>query len=126
MAKSQSLASMSVDALLKLRDDIGSMLSKKAGELQRQLASLTGTGTIGSGKRRGPRPGKVHSLKGRTVEAKYRSPDGIGWAGRGATPRWMAEAIKGGAKKEDFLIAKGAAASSKKSASKKSRKRKSA
>ena len=122
MAKSQSLAAMSVDALLKLRDDIGSMLSKKAGELQRQLASLTGSGSIGSGKR-GRKPGKVHSLKGRTVEPKYKGPAGETWAGRGATPRWMVEAVKGGAKKEDFLIAKTAAATKKSSAKKSNRKK---
>jgi hypothetical protein len=31
---------MSVEALLQLRDDIGSVLSRKAGELQTQLAAL--------------------------------------------------------------------------------------
>lgn len=100
--KSQSLASMSVDALLKMRDDIGAMLSKKMGELQRQLASLTGSSAT-KGAKRGRPAGR--SLKGRKVAPKYKSPDGSAWAGRGATPRWMVEAIKGGAKKEDFLIA---------------------
>lgn len=100
MAKSQSLASLSVDALLKMRDDIGSVLSKKMGELQRQLASLTGT-DVANGRKRGRKPG---SLKGRKVAPKYKGPGGELWAGRGATPRWMAEAVKGGAKKEDFAI----------------------
>lgn len=109
MAKSQSLASMSVDALLKLRDDIGSVLSKKVGELRRQLASLGGD-SVGHGKR------KVGSLKGRKVAPKYKGPGGETWAGRGATPRWLVEAVKGGAKKEDFLIA---AAPKKKRAAKK-------
>jgi hypothetical protein len=31
---------MSVEALLQLRDDIGSVLSQKAGQLQTQLAAL--------------------------------------------------------------------------------------
>jgi hypothetical protein len=39
MAKG-NLASMSVDALLKLRDDIGKVLSRKAGQLQDQLSRL--------------------------------------------------------------------------------------
>lgn len=111
MAKSQSLASMSVDALLKLRDDIGEMLSQKAAELKRQLSRLTSNDT-------GARAGGVRksrgSLKGRKVAPKYRGPGGETWAGRGAKPRWMSEAIKGGAKPEDFLIA----ASAKKSAKK--------
>ena len=36
----KSLASMSVDALVKLRDDIGSVLSGKANELKKQLSAL--------------------------------------------------------------------------------------
>jgi hypothetical protein len=39
MAKS-NLASMSLDALLKLRDDIGKVLSRKANELKHQLSRL--------------------------------------------------------------------------------------
>ena len=118
MAKSQSLASMSVDALLKIRDDIGAVLSKRMGELQRQLASLTGT-DVGNGPKHGRKPG---SLKGRKVAPKYKGPGGELWAGRGATPRWMAEAIKGGGEKDDFLI--NGAASPAKSASKKRAKKK--
>ena len=102
MAKPRSLASMSVDALLKLRDDIGSMLSKKAGELKRQLSALTGT-DVGNGRRRG----RKSALKGRKVPPKYRGPGGETWAGRGARPLWLSAAIKGGKKLDDFLIAKG-------------------
>jgi len=36
----QNLASMSVDALLKLRDDIGAALSRKADALKKELVSL--------------------------------------------------------------------------------------
>ena len=39
MAKT-NLASMSIEDLLKLRDEIGSVLSEKAGRLQSQLAAL--------------------------------------------------------------------------------------
>ena len=120
MAKSKSVAALSVDALLKLRDDVGAALSKKMGELQRQLASLTGAAV--SKVKRGR---KAHSLKGRTVAAKYKGPEGRTWAGRGATPRWMVEAVKGGAKKEDFLIER-VSNGSKKSAGKAAKKRKAA
>ncbi len=119
MARPKNLATLSVDALVKLRDDISSMLSAKVGDLQRQLASLTG-GELGNARTRGRKPGKVHSLKGRKVEPKYRGPGGELWAGRGATPRWMAEAIKGGASKESFLIV-GAGGTGKKSGAKKRR-----
>ncbi len=125
MARPKNLATLSVDALVKLRDDISSMLSAKVGDLQRQLASLTG-GELGNARTRGRKPGKVHSLKGRKVEPKYRGPGGELWAGRGATPRWMADAIKGGASKESFLIGGGAGSTGKKSAAKKRRAKKTA
>jgi DNA-binding protein H-NS len=112
---------MSVDALLKLRNDVGAALSKKVGDLKRQLSALTGT-DVGNGRKRGRKPG---SLKGRKVQPKYRGPGGETWAGRGATPRWMAEAVKGGAKKEDFLIAT-LAPGGKKATGRKNRKRKAA
>jgi hypothetical protein len=41
MAKT-SLASVSVDALLKLRDDIGRVLGRKTNELRNQLSRLGG------------------------------------------------------------------------------------
>jgi DNA-binding protein H-NS len=83
---------MSVDALLKLRDDINKTLDRRANELRSQLSIL--------GVQRGG------SLKGRKVPPKYRSPSGETWAGRGARPRWLVAAIKKGKKVEDFLIGK--------------------
>ena len=98
-------SSMSVDALLQLRDDVERALTRKAGELQKQLAALGED--IGG---RGRRGGRVSAGKGRKVAPKYRGPGGETWAGRGAMPRWMAAAIKEGKKREDFLIDKSAAA----------------
>jgi hypothetical protein len=40
MARKSNLASMSVETLLKLREDIGSALSRKAEELTDQLSKL--------------------------------------------------------------------------------------
>jgi len=111
----QKLASLSVDALLRLRDDIGEILSRKAADLQRQLARLGGGANIRNGRRR--------STKGRKVAPKYRGPNGETWAGRGARPRWMQEAMKQGKKPDDFLIAKRTVSRRK---SKKFRKRKAA
>jgi DNA-binding protein H-NS len=86
MARPSKLASMSVEALLQLRDDIGSVLSRKAGELQAQLA-----GWISSAKKAVGRP-RGSKMKGRKVVPKYRNPKNRSetWAGRGAMPRWMA------------------------------------
>jgi DNA-binding protein H-NS len=46
------------------------------------------------------------STKGSTVPPKYRNPENPAetWSGRGKHPRWMASAIAGGKKPEDFLI----------------------
>jgi len=98
-----NLASISVDALLQLREDVDRALSSRAGDLQRQLAALGKD--VGAGGR-----GRGSVLRGTTVAPKYRGPGGETWAGRGATPRWMAAAIKEGKKRDDFLIDKSAAA----------------
>jgi hypothetical protein len=59
MAKT-NLASMSVDALLKLREDIGTLLSRKADQLKDQLSRL--------GHEIGSRKGiRRSSLKGRKI-----------------------------------------------------------
>jgi DNA-binding protein H-NS len=102
MAK-ENFAAMSVDALLKLRDDVTDVLSRKADELKSQLSRLGGN-TVGNG-----RSGrKASTLKGRKAPIKYRDKAGNHWSGRGAQPRWMTAAIKAGAKRDDFLIDKSA------------------
>jgi DNA-binding protein H-NS len=110
MARPSKLASMSVEALLKLRDDIGSILSRKAGQLQTQLAALGDGGWVPSTKKAVGRP-RGSKMKGRKVAPKYRNPKNQSetWAGRGAMPRWMAAEIKKGKKREDFAISKSAA-----------------
>lgn len=100
MARPSNLSSMSVDALLKLRDDIGEVLNQKADELKGQLSRLS-SGDDGRTSGR--------ATKGRKVAAKYQDSEGNTWAGRGAQPRWLTAAIKSGKKREDFLIDKSAA-----------------
>jgi DNA-binding protein H-NS len=97
----QSLASMSVDALLKLKDDVVETLSRRADDLKTQLSRLTGSGAKARGR---PRGGSA--LAGRTVPPKYRGPGGETWAGRGAKPVWLRDALKKGKKLEHFLIDK--------------------
>ena len=116
MARPSKLASMSVEALLQLRDDIGNILTQKVGQLQGQLAALGDGGWISSGnwvssgKKAVGRP-RVSKMKGRKVAPKYRNPKNRSetWAGRGAMPRWMAAQIKAGKKREDFAINRSAA-----------------
>jgi DNA-binding protein H-NS len=97
-----NLASMSVDALLKLRDDIGKVLSQKAVQLEQQLSKLGGG--VGSGRR-----GRGSAMKGRKVPIKYRDKAGNTWAGRGAQPVWLREKLKAGATLEDFAVEKAVA-----------------
>jgi DNA-binding protein H-NS len=85
---------MSIDALVKLREDINKILDHKADELRSQLSKL---GVAAEYKQKG-------LLKGRKVPPKYRSPSGETWAGRGAKPRWLVEAMKKGKRMENFLI----------------------
>ena len=91
-----NLKGMNVMALLSLRDQVDKRLLECRSELEKQLAAFPGS----KGK-----SGKS-SLKGKKVPPKYRSPSGETWAGRGARPRWMVEALKKGKKIESFLIKK--------------------
>ena len=56
MARQSKFASMSVETLLKMRDDIGKVLSSKVGQLESQLAALGKGGWITSGKKAVGRP----------------------------------------------------------------------
>jgi DNA-binding protein H-NS len=109
-----NLASMSVDALLKLRGDIEKTLTRKAAQLKAQLSRLGDE--VGYKKR-----GRGSSLKGQRVAIKYRDKSGNTWAGRGAQPIWLREKLKAGAKLEDFAVQKTLA--SRKASPKKSKKR---
>jgi DNA-binding protein H-NS len=97
-----NLSGMTVEALMDLRKRVDGMLLERRGELQKQLERFAVLGG-----RRVVRGGGS-ALKGRKVPPKYRSPSGETWAGRGAKPKWLVAAIKGGKKLDDFLIDKSA------------------
>ena len=109
-----NLASMSIDALLSLREDLAKVLSRKAVELKDQLRRLDGD----SGYKRG---NGESTLKGRKIAVKYRDRSGNTWAGRGAQPVWLREQLKAGAKLEDFAVSRSVA--SRKASPNKSKKR---
>jgi DNA-binding protein H-NS len=97
-----SLSGMTVEALMDLRKRVDETLHKRRAELEKQLermAVVGGARVVGGG---------GSALKGRKVPPKYRGPSGETWAGRGARPRWLVAAIKGGKKLDDFLIDKSA------------------
>jgi DNA-binding protein H-NS len=117
----QNLASMSVEALISLRENVGKVLSQKSEELRRQLQRLE----IGGWSSSRGKVAKGGGRRGQKIPPKYRDPGNPSnvWAGRGAIPKWMAEKIKDGAKREDFLIGSRGAATRKKRSAKKARKR---
>jgi DNA-binding protein H-NS len=81
---------------------VDEMLVEHRAKLIEQLESIAvvgGTRVVRGGE---------SALKGRKVPPKYRGPSGETWAGRGAKPRWLVDAIKGGRKLDDFLIDKAA------------------
>ena len=78
-------------------------LLKRRAEIEKQLARM---GAVGRGAR--VARGGGSALKGKKVPPKYRGPSGESWAGRGAKPRWLVDAMKGGKELDDFLIDKSA------------------
>ena len=107
-----NLSGMNVEALIDLRKRIDEMLLEHRAKLQKQLERMGGAIAVVRGRRGGS------ALKGRKVPPRYRGPSGETWAGRGAKPRWLAAAIKGGKKLDDFLIDKSARKGRKKRRSK--------
>lgn len=98
-----NLTGMDFQSLMELREQVETALSGYRATIEKQLAAMGGAiATVVSGR------GRRGSMKGRKVAPKYRGPGGETWAGRGATPKWLVEAVKGGKKRDDFLIDKAA------------------
>ena len=102
--KKSSFASLSNEALCKLRDEIAGLLNSRAEALRRELDQLTGTPVV-NGQSKGKK--NTHKAKRNKIAPKYRGPDGASWSGRGLKPRWLTRELKAGKKLEDFLIANG-------------------
>lgn len=97
---SVNIKSLSVPALLAMRADIDKILQSKKSELRAQLAEIGGEEAA---------TGRSSRIKGMKVAAKYRHPKtGETWSGRGGVAGWLAQEIKAGKKREDFLIEKSA------------------
>jgi DNA-binding protein H-NS len=109
-----NLSGMSVEALMDLRKRVDETLLKRRAEIEQQLARMNRAVVSGTRVVRGG----GGALRGRKVPPKYRGPSGETWAGRGARPRWLVAAIKGGKKLDDFLIDKSARKGRKKRRSK--------
>ena len=107
--RKSSLANMTIDALIALRDNADRIIRTRAKSerkaLEKQLSRLSGY--VGMGAKPG-RKKRSSSLKGRKVAPKYRNPANKSetWAGRGVRPRWLQAALRDGHKIEEFAIAK--------------------
>ena len=97
-----NLSGMTVEALMDLRNRVDETLLKHRADIERQLERMGSAIAVVGGR------GTGSALKGKKVPPKYRAPSGDTWAGRGAKPRWLVAAIKGGKKLDDFLIDKSA------------------
>jgi DNA-binding protein H-NS len=100
-----NLSGMTVEALMDLRKRVDEMLHEHRAKLQQQLERMGAMAVAGGAS---VVRGRGSALKGKKVPPKYRSPSGETWAGRGARPRWLVAAVKGGKKLDDFLIDKSA------------------
>jgi DNA-binding protein H-NS len=98
-----NLSGMSFEALVDLREQVDETLLKRRAEIENQLARMDGVVTEVAKVARGG-----SALKGKKVPPKYRGPSGETWAGRGARPRWLVDALKDGKKIDHFLIDKSA------------------
>lgn len=106
--KNGRIAKMDLGQLRDHITQLQGLLAKKIGEqraeLERQLAALG----EGAGTRRRGRPQKAaRTAKRRKAVPKYRSKKkpSLKWSGRGMTPVWMREEMKGTKlTKDDFLI----------------------
>jgi DNA-binding protein H-NS len=98
--KNKHLATMSVDELWSLHEEIRGILSAKLDskkrELERHLVRLSG-GIKNEPKARRPYP---------KVQPKYRNPERPfeTWSGRGKQPRWVASQLGAGKKVDELLI----------------------
>ena len=100
-----NLSRMTIEALMDLRKRVDETLLERRAVIQKQLERMGRAIAVVGGAR--VVRGGGSALKGRKVPPKYRGPSGETWAGRGARPRWLVAAIKGGKKLDDFLIDKG-------------------
>jgi len=105
----KQLKTMDVSALLALRAQIDVLLEGKRKELEMQLAAFgstvgNGGSTAGNGKLAKRVGGKGKRAKA-APQFRSKKNSKVVWSGRGMTPIWMREEMKGTKlKKEDFRI----------------------
>lgn len=102
----KKIRSMSLVELIKARAEISAAIEVHAArDRQSFLQIVSQIGHVINGRKSGPSP-RSSALKGKKLKARYRNPKNHDetWAGRGLKPRWLANALKAGAKLESFAI----------------------
>jgi DNA-binding protein H-NS len=105
----KQLKTMDVSALLELRGKIDAILAGRRQELEAQLAAFesNGGGHVVGNPRAASKVSNGKAGKRAKAAPKYQSKKdkSVKWSGRGMTPIWMREEMKGTKlKKDDFLI----------------------
>jgi len=101
----KQLRTMDTDALIALGKRIEAVLAARRKDLQAQLAALEDGAR--DGKSKTERSGNGRKQRRAKAKPKYQSKKNrsLKWSGRGMTPVWMREEMKGTKlKKADFLI----------------------
>jgi DNA-binding protein H-NS len=115
MAKSQiNLDNLSVEDLNQLIQDAKAKQAEKQEsakaalieEMTAKAAALGMSLDALMGKQAAPRTNlrKPRGDAGKPVAAKFRSPEGETWSGRGRMPTWLTRAMAEGKTKEDFAV----------------------
>jgi DNA-binding protein H-NS len=107
MVAGKQLKTMDVSALLALRGKIDALLALRRKEVEAALAALGGGSTAGNGNGKVAKAPNGRTGKRAKAKPKYRSKKNksLKWSGRGMTPIWMRDEMKGTKlKKDDFLI----------------------
>jgi DNA-binding protein H-NS len=106
----QQLKTMDVSALLELRGKIDAILAGRRQELEAQLAAFESNGgghVIVNPRTASPKVSNGKTGKRAKAVPKYQSKKdrSVKWSGRGMTPIWMRDEMKGTKlKRDDFLI----------------------
>lgn len=105
MAKMNGLDKMSLAGLKDLRARVDKTIAEREQTERAQLKKKVEAMVAAAGMSLNDLVGKA-PRKGRPVAIKYRNPKNAEqtWTGRGRPPRWLADAVKKGAKKESFLV----------------------
>ena len=96
------MADMSVEDLLNFRNRIERVIAQRVeAEKKDLIARLEALRQLEADANSPPSKSR---RRGEATPKYWNPATGETWAGRGAQPRWMREAIKAGRKQEDFLI----------------------